>query len=216
MELCFTGHRFIYGDRLAEIHRLRFQFQGRTHRIARPPIVLLVIIYIVFKHTAVELKTKSTSYPKEIAGFDNKKFRLEFHALFSATSAKDLATKRKVAFQQESGTVEHRGQALAYAGIENLHNYVESKDDALASHLRMLWHFLKKCEPLQTVGVDQKSDADEVAYMLRVTGEAPVQAEAASVQPSEFSITFNHADLIETLETGLNIMGKQAAHAQST
>lgn len=157
--------------------------------------------------------TESASDIKDIAGFDNKAFRLEFHALFSATSAKDLVTKRKVAFQQESGT----GQALAYAGIENLHNYVDSKDVALASHLRILWHFLKMCEPLQTVGVDKKLTAEERAFLRRVTGNAP-DAEASNAQFRPFAVTFNHANLIGVLELGLKEMAdsEQAASAQST
>lgn len=172
-----------------------------------------VLICVSFKHAAVELKTESASDIKDIAGFDNKAFRLEFHALFSATSAKDLVTKRKVAFQQESGT----GQALAYAGIENLHDYIDSKDVALASHLRILWHFLKMCEPLQTVGVDQKLTAEERAFLRRVTGNAP-DAEASNAQFRAFTTTFNHANLIGALELGLKEMAdsEQAASAQST
>lgn len=174
-----------------------------------------VLICVSFKHAAVELKTKSASDIKDIAGFDNMNFRQEFHALFSAApgSAKDLATKRKVAFQQESST----GQALAYAGIENLHNYVESKDVALAAHLRIIWHFLKMCEPLQTVGVDQKLTAEERAFLRRVTGNAP-DAEASNAQFRAFAMTFNHANFIGALEMALRDMAdsEQATSGQST
>ncbi|EIW65279.1 uncharacterized protein TRAVEDRAFT_17046 [Trametes versicolor FP-101664 SS1] len=167
-----------------------------------------VIIYVAFKHTIEELKGKSISAIKGIAEFNKKTFDEEFNGLFAATSATNLATKRKVAFQSESGT----GEALAYAGIENLHNYVESKDVALAAHLRIIWHFLKNCEPLQTMGVDKKSNADHMALM-REAGNAPVQAAAPDVQLSPFSITFNHANLIRVLEVGIREMAdsEQAA-----
>ncbi|OJT07954.1 hypothetical protein TRAPUB_1165 [Trametes pubescens] len=175
-----------------------------------------VIIYITFKYTAVELMAMSTSAIKEIVGFNNKNVRQEFHTLFSATSATDLVNQRKVAFRMKAGTVEHRGQALAYAGIENLYNYVKSKDVALARHLSMIWHLLKMCQPLQlTSGMDDEMEAEDMRFLRKVTGDAPV-AEASSVRPSAFSITFNHADLIGVLEIGLERMGKQAAHAQST
>lgn len=151
-----------------------------------------VIIYTTFKHSIEEVKKMSTSAIRGIARFNNKTFRQEFDRLFTATSTTNLVDNRRTAFLMGSVAEDHRGKALACAGIENLHNYAASKDRALASHLKCIWHFLKKCQPLQTWGVDDELSAEDREMLeekpaMRLPPRAPASNLANLRKPSNIA-----------------------------
>lgn len=166
-----------------------------------------VIIYTVFKHTAHELMSSSEftlAAINGIAGFNSGRFDEECDRLFSATSAANLVKARGTAFRMTSEADGTRGEEMADAGIENLANYVYSKDSRLASLLVTVWYLLKTYQPLLPRKDDVMTPGARALFQQQ-TGIVLVRADAnaGGIVSSDSARELDHDKVIEVLEVGL-------------